>query len=85
MAETTTSIPQSEKAVLLLDNDNKPMVISFDGEVNNDIAFEFVGNALVKNGCAATLNGKFFYFGGSNFERKTKVSRFYFSYLNYTR
>lgn len=63
----------------MLDNANsanKPMVISFDGEVNDDIEFEFVGDAYVRGGCPATLNGRFFYFGGYNNNHKTKVSLF---------
>ena len=74
---TTTSTPLPEKAVLLLDHgssSNKPMVISFDGEVDDDIEFEFVGDAYVRGGCSATLNGRFFYFGGYNNNHKTKVS-----------
>ena len=76
-SSTTTSIPQTEKAVLLLDNKsstNKPMVISFEGEVDDNIEFEFVGDAYVRGGCPATLNGQFFYFGSSNSIHKTKVS-----------
>ena len=51
------------------------MVISFDGEVNDEIEFEFVGDAYVRGGCPATLNGQFFYFGGGD-KHRTKVSRF---------
>ena len=50
------------------------MVITFDGEVDDDIKFEFVGNAVVRGGCPATLNGQFFYFGSNNSIHKTKVS-----------
>ena len=50
------------------------MVISFEGEVDDDIEFEFVGNAFVRGGCSATLNGQFFYFGGSTSNHMTKVS-----------
>ena len=52
------------------------MVISFDGEVYHDIKFEFVGDAYVRAGCPATLNGQFFYFGGS--KHNTKVSLLYY-------
>ena len=54
---------------------NKPMVISFDGEVNDDIEFEYVDDINMGNGgCPATINGEFFMFGG--FYQKTKVSHF---------
>ena len=52
---------------------NLPMVISFDGEVDDDIEFQFIGNANVRGGCSATLNGKFFYFGGAS-PHNAKVS-----------
>ena len=54
------------------------MVISFDGVVDNDIEFEFVGNAIVRGGCSATLNDQFFYFGGVSNNHNTKVSWVYF-------
>ena len=50
------------------------MVISFDGEVNDDIEFQFIGDAIVRGGCPATLNGQFFYFGGNANRHTTKVS-----------
>ena len=41
------------------------MVISFDGEVNDDIEFEYVDNIKMGEGaCPATINGEFFIFGG---------------------
>ena len=49
------------------------MVISFDGEVNDDIEFEYIDDINMGNGgCPATINGEFFMFGGNN--KKTKVS-----------
>ena len=39
-----------------------------------NIEFEFVGDAYVRGGCPATLNGQFFYFGGDNNSHETKVS-----------
>ena len=74
---TSTTTEKLEKAVLLLDNrnaDNLPMVISFDGEVDDDIEFQFIGDSFVRGGCSATLNGKFFYFGGSTSKHQSKVS-----------
>ena len=50
------------------------MVISFDGEVDDDIEFEFIGDAIVRGGCPATLNGQLFYFGSNNSKHRTKVS-----------
>ena len=74
--DTTISNPQPEKAVFLLDNrtGNLPMVISFDGEVDDDIKFEFIDGVNVNRGCSATLNGQFFYFGGYDSEDRTKVN-----------
>ena len=49
------------------------MVISFGGEVDDDIEFEYsddYNNGY--GGCPATLNGEFFMFGGHL--TKTKVS-----------
>ena len=55
--------------------ENKPMVISFDGEVNDDIEFEYIDDIDMGFGsCSTTINGEFFMFGG-NIE-KTKVSQF---------
>ena len=52
------------------------MVISFDGEVNDDIEFEYFDNINHGNGgCPATINGEFFFFGGQS--QKTKVSLFH--------
>ena len=50
------------------------MVISFDGEVDDDIKFEFIDGVNVNRGCSATLNGQFFYFGGYDSEDRTKVN-----------
>ena len=41
------------------------MIISFDGEVDEDIEFEYVDDINMGNGgCPATINGDFFFFGG---------------------
>ena len=56
------------------------MVISFNGVVDDDIEFEFVGDAFVRGGCPATLNGRFFYFGGVT-NHNTKVSKFHLKSL----
>ena len=41
------------------------MVISFDGEVDDDIEFEYIDDIdMGVGGCPATINGKFFMFGG---------------------
>ena len=61
----TTALP--EKSVLVLSNTNSrsvPMVVSFDGEVDNDIEFDY--NEFVGYGCSTTLNGEFYYVGGGN-------------------
>ena len=39
------------------------MVINPTGDLNDDLDFEYDG-AEVHNGCAATLMGEFWYFGG---------------------
>ena len=58
------------------------MVISFDGEVNDDIKFDFTYNLPLYSGvadnhgtggCPATINGEFFFFGGWH----NKVSLFH--------
>ena len=52
---------------------NKPLVITFDGSVDDDIRFEYIDDMPVGSGsCPATINGEFFMFGGYN--KKTKVS-----------
>ena len=41
------------------------MVISFDGEVNDDIELEYVDDINMGNGgCPAKINGEFFMSGG---------------------
>ena len=61
--ETTT--PPTSNAVLILSTANsaQPMIVDFDGNINDDLAFEFGEGATVMNGCGATLNGEFWYFG----------------------
>ena len=54
------------------------MVISFAGEVDDDIKFDYAYNLPTPNthgngGCPATINGEFFFFGGWH----NKVSLFY--------
>ena len=39
------------------------MIVDFDGNINDNLAFEFGEGATVMNGCGATLNGEFWYFG----------------------
>ena len=52
------------------------MVITFDGEVNDDIEFEYNDNIMNDNdACPATINGEFFMFGG--YYKNTKVSLFH--------
>ena len=50
------------------------MVISFDGEVFDDIEFEFIDD-MGWGGCPATINGKLFMFGGSNGYTKVSLTR----------
>ena len=42
------------------------------GNVNNAVNFEYGEGAVVEDGCAATLNGEFWYLGGSS--NKKQVS-----------
>ena len=56
------------------DYTNKPMVISFDGEVFDDIEFEFIDD-MGWGGCPATINGKLFMFGGMNGYTKVSLTR----------
>ena len=63
----------SEKAVLMLNtarSDNVPMVITFDGEVDNDINFVYEEGTEVYISCGVTLNGEFWIFGGANNRRQ---------------
>ena len=49
------------------------MIVDFDGNINDDLGFEFGEGATVMNGCGATLNGEFWYFGNGkkvSFESK---------------
>ena len=57
------------------------MVISPTGDLNDDLDFEYDG-AEAHNGCAATLMGEFWYFGGgtgstSANQHKRQVNRLY--------
>ena len=56
-------------AVLVLGtmyDSNVPFVMDFDGNVNPSSVFEFGKDVGITYGCAATLNGEFWYFGGSS-------------------
>ena len=42
-----------------------PCLINFSGYIYNDFQFEYEEGALPQNGCSVTLNGQFWYIGGS--------------------
>ena len=46
------------------------MVITFDGEVDNDINFVYEEGTEVYISCGVTLNGEFWIFGGANNRRQ---------------
>ena len=59
----------SNNSVLLLNTfnrSNKPMVIRPTGDYNDDLNFEYSDDTDIHNGCAATLFGEFWYFGGGD-------------------
>ena len=65
---TPTPSPDSN-AVLVLGTQystNLPYVIDFDGNVNPNSVFEIGKDVTISYGCAATLNGEFWYFGGAS-------------------
>ena len=65
---TPTPSPDSN-AVLVLGTQystNDPFVIDFDGNVNKNSVFEIGKDVAISYGCAATLNGEFWYFGGGS-------------------
>ena len=64
----------SSNAVLILSTfhpDNKPLVVDFQGNVNDDLDFQYEEGATAALGCGATLMGEFWYFGDGK-----KVSTF---------
>jgi hypothetical protein len=50
------------------------MVVDFDGNTNQNLAFEYGDGAIAHNGCGVTLNGEPWYFGGSG-DYKNTVSK----------
>ena len=61
IATSTTAQPPKE-AVLLLStsrSSNVPMVIDFEGNVDDDTAFTYDDDTEVYASCAATLHGEF--------------------------
>ena len=60
--------PDSEAVLVLgtMYDTNVPFVIDFDGNVNEESVFEIGKDVTISYGCAATLNGEFWYFGGSS-------------------
>ena len=43
---------------------NKPLIVDGEGNLRNDLAFEYGEDTATFNGCGATLLGEFWYFGG---------------------
>ena len=68
VSPTPTPSPEGN-AVLVLGTQystNIPFVIDFDGNVNPSSVFEIGEDVSISYGCGATLNGEFWYFGGSS-------------------
>ena len=57
----------------------------FLGNINENLAFEYEDGTTATEGCGATLNGEFWYFGGSVSYKNVSLSltdfRFYNFYL----
>ena len=56
-------------AVLVLNNLNsgkKPMIVDFNGNINDDLAFRYGWGTVATGGCGTTLKNEFWYFGGGN-------------------
>ena len=65
---TTRSPSYSEKAVLVLSSrisENVPIIISFDGDINEDFHFKYNEGTSSAYSCGATYEDKFWIFGGS--------------------
>ena len=66
MATTTTALP-TKQAVLLLStsrSSNAPMVIDFEGNIDDDTSFIYDEDTEVFASCAATLHDEFWVIGG---------------------
>ena len=50
------------------------MIVDFNGNVNEELNFEFGEGATVYEGCGATFMGEFWYFGGYDLANKRQVS-----------
>ena len=44
------------------------------GNINEDLAFEYDDGTETQNGCGATLQNEFWYFGGANHNRQVSIS-----------
>lgn len=53
--------------------DNVPMVIGWNGDVNDDINFTFDSNTVVAHSCSASLNDEMWVFGGYNNYRQVNL------------
>ena len=74
---TITTGVSSEKAVLMLNtarSENVPMVITFNGDVDDKINFIYDERTEVYISCGVTLNGEFWIFGGA--QHRQKVGKF---------
>ena len=53
------------------------VIIFYSGNVNNEVNFDYEdGPQMVEDGCGATLNGEFWYFGGYYWGEIRQVSSF---------
>ena len=71
---TTTASPATSVLVLSTANSaNKPMIVDFNGNVNEDLNFEYGEEVTVYDGCGASFMGEFWYFGGDGAANNRQV------------
>ena len=66
----------TRKSVLVLstsDSSNVPVLINYDGGVNENLHFELDDGTEVYRSCSALLNGEFYVIGGGNTGYKDQV------------
>jgi len=77
-AVTTATVPATTtsptgNAVLVLstfNSNNKPFIVDFNGNVNEDLSFQYGDGTQAHYGCGATLKNIFWYFGGSGSNKR---------------
>ena len=70
---TQTTTAPTKNAILVLStyaDTNRPLVIDFNGNVNDNVDFHYESGTKVEFGCGATLMDQFYYFGGPDSKRR---------------